>query len=434
MTIRFLHAADIHLGFEQYGHKERYNDFARAFIHLADDAIQRKVDFVLLAGDLFHKRSIDPQTLFQAVSNLDRLHEAGIPVIGVEGNHERPHYTESYSWLDFLVDTDRLVLLSPVYENQQLLLDKWEDNAGAYIDLPGGIRIIGVKYYGASTPRVIDDLTRALADMPGPRPAYTILMLHAGLQGILDNYSATLTRAQLEPLRDYVDYMALGHIHKPFIQDDWIYNPGSLETNSMSEAEWPERGYFVVDVDPARQPAHIVEQVCCPRRAFERLYFPVDAYHQPEELYAAFQSFIQAEATPERVACEPVVEVRLAGVLAFDRAALDITRLEEQVQAAFHPLIVRMRDNCAASEFEIVPLMGKTDRAELEKHVLRELIERDIRHRPNSEQWAEMVLQIKRMALARSKPAEIVAELRNLLNTMSEEESHADYAPGTGEL
>ena len=422
MPIRFLHAADIHLGFEQYGHKERYNDFARAFIHLTEDAIERQVDFVLLAGDLFHKRSIEPQTLTQAVRNLECLRQHHIPVIGIEGNHERPHYSESYSWLDYLVDTNLLTLLSPIYTNGRLVVDAWQENAGAYIDLPGGIRVIGVKYYGASTSRVVGDLVHALAEMPGPRPAYTILMLHAGLQGILDNYSATLTRSQLDPLREYVNYLALGHIHKPFIQDDWIYNPGSLETNSTAEAEWADRGYFIVDVDPIK-PAHSVTAVSCPRRAFELLHFPVDTYHQPEDLYEAFGRYIAAEATPERVSRQPVVEVRLSGVLAFNRADLDISHLEEIIQSAFHPLIGRIRDDCVEDQRDILlPDGGTIDRNELERYVLSELLERDIRRRGDSHQWADMVLQIKRMALGHSTPQAIIAELRSFLNTIPEED------------
>ena len=31
---------------------------------------------------------------------------------------------------------------------------------------------------------------------------------------------------QLMPIRPYADYVALGHIHKPFEMDAWIHNPG----------------------------------------------------------------------------------------------------------------------------------------------------------------------------------------------------------------
>ncbi len=302
MAARFLHAADIHLGFMQYNCTERFNDFGRAFFAVIDDAIARRVDFVALAGDLFNKRAIDPPTLLQATAALERLQAAGIPAIAIEGNHERSYYNEGFTWLDYLAEVDLLTLLTPIYAQGQMALAPWDARAhsGAYIDLPCGVRVIGARYAGASTGRLVQDLAGALAALPGPRPAYTVLMLHAGVQGVLDQYSGTLSRAQLEQLRPYVDYLALGHIHKPFIQDDWIYNPGSLETNSTGEVEWADRGYFVVDVEPGHVPAHHVTRVRGRRREFVRLRFEVDAWPDPEALCAQVQAYLQREANGRR--------------------------------------------------------------------------------------------------------------------------------------
>ena len=56
MRATFVHTADNHLGYEQYGFKARFNDFATAFYSVIDDAIARKADLVIIAGDLFNKR------------------------------------------------------------------------------------------------------------------------------------------------------------------------------------------------------------------------------------------------------------------------------------------------------------------------------------------------------------------------------------------
>ncbi len=48
--MRFMHVADVHLGYQQYGLKERFNDFSRVFLHLVDEAIAQQVDFIMLAG------------------------------------------------------------------------------------------------------------------------------------------------------------------------------------------------------------------------------------------------------------------------------------------------------------------------------------------------------------------------------------------------
>ncbi|MHB1295559.1 MAG: metallophosphoesterase family protein [Anaerolineae bacterium] len=413
MTIRFIHAADIHLGYKQYGSDERHDDITRAFEQLVNDALERAVDFIVLAGDFFHKRVVEPYTLFHAAHLLGRLRAAGIPVLAIEGNHERPLYQDKLSWLQYLAHSGLLMLLSPHYDNTRMALEPYDRERceGAYVDLPCGARVIGVKYYGASTGRVVQDLAAALEDLPAPRPPYTILMLHAGLQGILDNYSATLSRAQLEPLRAHVDYLALGHIHKPFTQDDWLYNPGSLETQSVTEVEWSDRGYLVVEVgDGAARPR--IEKVRSKRRPFHVLSFPVDAFEAPEPLYAALKRYLAAEATPERVAQKPVVELRMVGMLAFDRSDLSLPRVREMVENAFHPLVCLLQDNTTTSDFEITTGESLT-RADLERHVLVELLERDIRHREDSDEWAQMVQRVKQLALGARTPQEIVAELRS---------------------
>jgi DNA repair exonuclease SbcCD nuclease subunit len=62
-------------------------------------------------------------------------------------------------------------------------------------------------------------------------------MLHAGLEGVLPNYSAVLTHAQVAPLHAYVDYLALGHNHRRW-EDERVQamNPGSTEYTSFAEA------------------------------------------------------------------------------------------------------------------------------------------------------------------------------------------------------
>ena len=46
--MRFMHIADVHLGYQQYGSKERFDDFSRVFLHIVEQAIDRQVDFGLL--------------------------------------------------------------------------------------------------------------------------------------------------------------------------------------------------------------------------------------------------------------------------------------------------------------------------------------------------------------------------------------------------
>lgn len=413
MKCKFLHLSDVHLGYQQYNCTERFNDFGHAFLHIVDRAISEQVDFVVLAGDLFQKRAIDPPTLIQAIEGLSRLKGAGIPVAAVEGNHERAHYRDVFSWMDFLADRGYFSLLNPIsFQEGVPVLTAWNGENGAYVDLVGGVRIYGLKYYGAMTDRVVEGLIKALADMDHSNIDYVILVMHAGLEGVLPHYSATLTYSQLVPLRDYIDYLALGHIHKPFEREDWVYNPGSPETCGVDEADWSDRGYYLVEVDTERASKHKARSVRNPRRPFHRLSLNVDAYESPEALYAAAEECAKKEATRHPRVPQPVIELALEGVLPFDRHELDVRRLEAIVKVALNALLVRIVNRTVPTEYEVSGDESKP-RDELEREVVEDLVERDARYRPAAGEWAETILTVKRMSLEGSSPDGILDYLES---------------------
>jgi exonuclease SbcD len=59
----FVHAADLHLGFSQYGLEARHEDFDRAFVEFVEKTIALKPDFMIIAGDLFHQARSSNTTL-----------------------------------------------------------------------------------------------------------------------------------------------------------------------------------------------------------------------------------------------------------------------------------------------------------------------------------------------------------------------------------
>src|ERR1700722_2160028 len=96
MALSFLHAADIHLdsplrGLERYEHApvERIRSATRrAFERMIDLALERRVDFVLIAGDLYDGDWRDFNTGLYLVRQLGRLRELKIPVFVIAGNHD----------------------------------------------------------------------------------------------------------------------------------------------------------------------------------------------------------------------------------------------------------------------------------------------------------------------------------------------------------
>ncbi|MEM2987632.1 MAG: DNA repair exonuclease, partial [Candidatus Bathyarchaeia archaeon] len=84
----FVHAADLHLGYSQYGLEVRREDFDKAFKELVDKTLELKPLFLVIAGDLFHNARPSNVTLENAIKNFSRLREAGIQVLVVDGSHD----------------------------------------------------------------------------------------------------------------------------------------------------------------------------------------------------------------------------------------------------------------------------------------------------------------------------------------------------------
>ena len=93
---KFIHAADLHLdsplrGLSRYesAPAESIRDACRrAFENLVELAIEEKVDFVLLAGDLYDGDWKDYSTGIFLSKQMGRLGQHNIQVFAVSGNHD----------------------------------------------------------------------------------------------------------------------------------------------------------------------------------------------------------------------------------------------------------------------------------------------------------------------------------------------------------
>ncbi len=349
MSTTFLHMADVHLGYQQYQSEERLKDFGRAFRYAIEDAINKRVDFVLIAGDLFHKASINPITLLQAKRPLDQLREANIPAIAINGNHDRARYGNRFSWLDYLEKDTCLRVLKPFSQNGLELVPVNGDQGG-YIDLKG-VRVIGLPYIGASTAPILRELPAVLQKLPGDNINFTILMGHFGLEGEVPNLGGAIELDIIAPLRKYINYLALGHVHKPVERDGWVYNPGSLESCGLDERNWRGGWYHVTVNSDSYRAEHIKSK----RRSLHRIKIEVDGFDRPTALYDAVRAELEDYKTALTIGQrKPVVQIWLEGVLAFDRHDLDTRHIEQILVEVIKPLKALVRNNTQSTEYEVV--------------------------------------------------------------------------------
>jgi DNA repair exonuclease SbcCD nuclease subunit len=417
--IKFLHMSDVHLGCRRYNLEERTKDFFRSWHDvITNHALPNEVDFVLIAGDFFDRRSIDPQTMNHALAGLQLLRDAGIPVVVIEGNHDRRDAVSDYSWMRSFSQAGFFILLEParVEEDTDSTLPwemvPWDEEArtGSYVDIKGA-RIFGTHWYGTSANAAMPILSEALREARD-EGLFQILLLHTDVEGQLNRPIPALSIEKLKELRTLVDYVALGHTHKRFELENWAFNPGSLEACSIDEYR-EERGFYLVEVGDDRQvSATFIDDYV--QRPFQRLTFDVSGAEDPEVVHTGVIEIVRREArTHDADSTEPapIIEINLRGHLGFKNSLLDLRRMREEATKATGALHVMLKNQSVPVEYAVAAgLDADTSRAHRERRIVEDLIARDVRYRDRAREMAELVLEAKRRALG-DEPPETILEL-----------------------
>lgn len=399
---RFLHIADIHLGFDRYNSPERTKDFYFSFADVIQRyAIAEPVDFVLIAGDLFEHRVIQPAVLNQAQICLRQLNDAGIPVLAIEGNHDNTPYGTSTSWLKYLSQWGVLRLLEPGNTAAgEPLYSPWDETnkRGGYVDLPCGVRVLGSAWYGAGASQAIAQIAEAMQTLP-PAPDHTVLMFHHGLEGQVARYSGALRQTDLLPLREAgVDYLALGHIHKQYSVDNWIFNPGSLEANNVEEGSY-ERGAYLVQLSPSGVEATLKKAYR--QRSLVRLQVTARGAESEADLTemavaAVKQAIEQGELDP---ASRPIVELRIGGQVSFERLALDTRQLQQTLQSLSQALIFLLKYDVEETAFES-PVAADASPSQLEHTTFLDMLVAHRDYKKQSGDLAAALVDLKQRTLS----------------------------------
>lgn len=401
--MNFIHTSDFHLGYYQYNLRERFKDLTRTFNSVIQYAHQNDVEFILISGDLFHKRNINAPTYLQAYKVLKRLkqlrEESGkpdIPVYAIEGNHDLAYYGDVYSWLEILNAQGLLRLLKLKSSHDVKIM-------GDYVELED-VRIFGVRYLGASTPSEIPRIAQEI-DRINKRygKKYTILMMHFGIEGQPIREGAEVPYSSLVPLREVVDYLALGHYHIQYSVDNWIYNGGSIEILSASEADFNKGFYHVTD--------HAPKLVNIKTRPMKRFSLEISKLRTPDELYHAIESMLEEEKLDSEM--RPMIDLTLYGNLNFPKSSISIQKLKNIVDASCSPLWCDVKIHRTDREYRISKsdVAGLT-REQIELKVLSDMVKNDGRYREHVDEVTRTLMDVKRMTSAKADPESILKTLR----------------------
>lgn len=212
--IKFIHSGDFHLSssfesssFPSEMANDRRNDIWLSVEKLVKNAIEKSVDYLLLTGDLFNEEYFTLNqmqrlmTLFASANNVN--------IIIITGNHDP---IREISLWNQVIKPDNVYIFEHEFINKLQFKD--------------------TDIYGASYKDSFLNDDKILNNIELDENKYNILMLHTDIINPNINYLPI----SLDKIKKIgFDYVALGHIHKPTIINNYIVYPGSIEPLSFKE-------------------------------------------------------------------------------------------------------------------------------------------------------------------------------------------------------
>jgi len=237
IAFSFIHTADLHLDSpfkglcrdnEELGNILKESTF-KAFKNIVDQAIFKKVDFILIAGDIFENniKSLAAQIYF--FRELERLNEAGIRAYLAYGNHD-----PSINWNSAFKYPSLTTALNNEIESISIINNNNEIIATLH----------GLSFSKAN---VTENLVK---NFPNKNDnLFNIGLLHCNVGSNTEhNLYAPCSIEDLKSKR--YDYWALGHIHKHQILCET--NPLSIYCGTpqgRTSKESGNHGCFYIQVD-----------------------------------------------------------------------------------------------------------------------------------------------------------------------------------------
>jgi DNA repair protein SbcD/Mre11 len=270
MSLTFLHAADLHLDSPMKGLREHASPLAerfaqstnRAFENLIALAIEKRVEAVLLAGDLYDRKDRSLKARFVLRDGLQKLAAAQIKTFIVHGNH------------DPLSGANDQV---PLPDSVHVFHGHWSEQM---VQSASGIRY---RVQGMSYPQ--SEMSENLAlqyRRTGDELSLGLLHANVSQNPNHQNYAAC---SEADLMRTGLDYLALGHVHSHQVYR-WPGGAAAYSGNLQARhrGESGEKGALLVTLDETRSTPPRVEFVACDVLRWHVIDCDADAFDHIEAL------------------------------------------------------------------------------------------------------------------------------------------------------
>jgi DNA repair exonuclease SbcCD nuclease subunit len=362
--MKFAHLADCHLGSWKNPKLQQLN--MESFNFAIDKCIQEKVDFVLIAGDLFDAAIPPIDILKEATAKLKELKDNEISCFVVAGSH------------DFSVSGRSMIHV----------LEK----AGLCYDVAGSGPIETENYFisgiagekkGLEIKKIfsINEKDKKIKD----KKKLKILILHTTLEEMNLPFIDSIS---IKDLPKGFDYYALGHIHRKAVfdeKDSKIVYPGALFPCNFSEFEQNKFGYFfIVNFNKKEGNKKIMEIKEIPVKLKEVIVFNIDANNEnPQSLKQKIIEKINEDIN------DKIVTLRISGTLASGRPSeINFKEIENEFLKAgiggWAYCLLTNTSKLVTKEFELAAekiknlKMENLDIFSLEKDIIEEMIKQKV--------------------------------------------------------
>jgi len=293
--VKFAHMSDVHIG--AWRDPKLKDLTVQAFVKAIGLCLIKKVDFLLISGDLFNTALPGIDHLRATVAQLKRVKKAQIPVYVIPGSHD--FSPSGKTMLDVLEEAELLINVArgETVDNKISLKFTTDPKTGTKIT-----GMLGMK--GGLERHYFDDLNLTPLEV---EPGFKVFMFHTALTELKPKELEQMHANPISLLPRNFDYYAGGHVHivKNATLEGYrnVVYPGPLFPCNFAELEKLERGgfYFFEEGLVSYQPVEVKKVV----------KIVVDAHHKsvPEA------EGLLKEALQNQVVQDAIVLLRVGGKL-----------------------------------------------------------------------------------------------------------------------
>ncbi len=335
--MKFAHMADCHIG--SWRDPKLKDVSTQAFVKAIDISIAKKIDFVLIAGDLFNTSFPRLDNLKIVVQKFKQLKDLDIPVYIVPGSHD--YSPSGRTMLDVLEEAGLFVNVfkGSVVDGKLHLKFTVDKKTGAKITgMLGKMGALERKYY--------EHLEKSHLEA---EKGHKIFIFHSGLEEFKPSSMEKLDLHPLSLLPKHFDYYAGGHVHYVFTKQEPEYGliayPGPLFPNSFAELEKLEKGgFYIVENNKATWE---------PIQIHNTFSISINCNHlTPEQVKEELQNKIKG-----REFINTIVTLRLYGSLASGKPSdIDLKDIFEQLYGKSAYFVMKNTAALTSKEFEEIKI------------------------------------------------------------------------------